>query len=83
LVTATKATSQSTPDARAKLHKVEVAEEGLLLGESAKYIASQAHQSTPTPTTQPSFPTPATRAKLKFPPKIIFLKINRVNNFIT
>jgi hypothetical protein len=82
-IIATEAASQLMLDARANLHKVEAAEEGLLLGESAEYTASQAHRPTPTPTTQPSFPTHATRAKLKFPPEIIFLEINRVNNIIT
>jgi hypothetical protein len=62
---------------------VEATEEGLLLGESAKYAASQTHRPTPVPTTHPSFPPPATRAILKFLPKIIFLDINRVNNIIT
>jgi hypothetical protein len=62
---------------------VEAVEEGLLLGESAKYDASQAHRPTPILTTHHSIPPPATRAMLKFPPKIIFLEINRVNNIIT
>jgi hypothetical protein len=35
---------------------VEAAEEGLLLGESAEYTASQAHLPTPVPTTHPSIP---------------------------
>jgi hypothetical protein len=83
LVTTTEVASQSTPDARAKLHKMEAAEEGLLLGESAEYTATQAHRPTPTLTTQPSFPTSATRAKFRFPPKIIFLEINMINNIIT
>jgi hypothetical protein len=30
-------TSRSSPDTRARLHKVEAAKEGLLLGESAEY----------------------------------------------
>jgi hypothetical protein len=77
-VAVAEAASQSSSDAKAKLYKVEVAEEGLLLGESAKYTASQLHRSNPAPTTQHFFPTPATRAKLRFPPKIIFLEINRV-----
>jgi hypothetical protein len=80
-VTAIDATSQSSPDARANLNKVEAAEEGLLLSESTKYTASRAHRLTLT-STQPSFPLPATRAKLRFP-KIIFLKIHKVNNIIT
>jgi hypothetical protein len=75
--------SQSSPGTRAKLHKVEAAEDGLLLGESAEYAASQAHRLTPVPMTHPSFPPPATRAMLRFFPKIIFLEINRVNNIIT
>jgi hypothetical protein len=75
--------SQSSPGTRAKLHKVEAAEDGLLLGESAEYAASQAHRLTPVPMTHPSFPPPATRAMLRFLPKIIFLEINRVNNIIT
>jgi hypothetical protein len=62
---------------------VEAAEEGLLLGESAKYTASQEHQPTSVPTTHFSIPPPATRAKLRFSPKIIFLEINRINNIIT
>ena len=82
-VTAAEAASQSSSDTRAKLHKVEAVEEGLLLGESAEYTASQAHWPTPVPTMHPSIPPPATRAKLRFSPKIIFLKINRVNNIIT
>jgi hypothetical protein len=62
---------------------VEAAEEGLLLGELAEYTASQAHWLTPVPTMHPSKPSPATRAKLRFSPKNIFLEINRVNNIIT
>jgi hypothetical protein len=62
---------------------VEAAVEGLLLGESAKYVASQAHRLTPVPTTHLSFPSPATQSMLRFPSKIIFLEINRVNNIIT
>jgi hypothetical protein len=42
-----------------------------------------AHRPTLVPTTHPSVPPPATRAVLKFLPKIIFLDINRVNNIIT
>jgi hypothetical protein len=38
-VTAVEATSQSSPGTRAKLHKVEAVEEGLLLGEIAEYAA--------------------------------------------
>jgi hypothetical protein len=34
---------------KVKLHKVEAAEEGLLLGESAEYTASQAHRPTQYP----------------------------------
>jgi hypothetical protein len=82
-VAAVEAASQSSPGTRAKLHKVEVAEEGLLIGESTEYAASQADQPTPVPTTHPSIPPLATRAMLRFPPKIIFLEINRVNNIIT
>jgi hypothetical protein len=81
-VAAVKATSQSSPGTRAKLHKVEAAVEGLLLGESAEYNASQAHRSTPIPTTHPSIPPPVTQAMLRFPPKIIVLEINRFNNII-
>jgi hypothetical protein len=36
------AASQSSLGTKVKLHKVEAAEEGLLLGESAEYTASQA-----------------------------------------
>ena len=82
-VTAAEAASQSSSGTRANLHKVEAAEEGLLLGESAEYTASQAHRPTPVPTMHPSITPPATRAKLRFSPKIIFLEINRVNNIIT
>jgi hypothetical protein len=82
-ITAAEATSQLSPDATAELHKVEAADEGLLLGELTEYTTSQAHWPTLAHTTQPSFPTSATRAKLRFPPKIIFLEINRVNNIIT
>jgi hypothetical protein len=40
-VTTAEAASQSSSDARAKsIYKVKAAKEGLLLGESAKYIAS-------------------------------------------
>jgi hypothetical protein len=39
-VTAVEAASQSSPGTRAKLHKVEAAGEGLLLGESTEYAAS-------------------------------------------
>jgi hypothetical protein len=62
---------------------VEAAEEGLLLGESAEYTASQTHRPTLVTTTHHSFPPPATRAILRFLPKIIFLEINRVNNIFT
>jgi hypothetical protein len=62
---------------------VEAAEEGLLLGKSIEYDASQAHLLTLIPTTHPSIPPPTTRVMLRFPPKIIFLEINRVNNIIT
>jgi hypothetical protein len=82
-VTTVEAASQSSSGTRAKLHKVEAAEEGLLLGESVEYAASQAHWPTPVPTTHPSLPSPATKAMLIFLPKIIFLEINRINNIIT
>jgi hypothetical protein len=65
-VTAAESASQSSPRTRANLHQVEAAEEGLLLGESAEYTASQAHRPTQVPTTHPSIPPPATRAKLRF-----------------
>ena len=80
-VTAIDAASQSSSGTRAKLHKVEAAEEDLLLGESAD-VASQAHRPTPVPTTHPSISSPATRAKLTFSPTNIFLEINRVNSII-
>jgi hypothetical protein len=82
-VTAAEAASQSPPGITTKLHKVEAAEEGLLLGESAEYTVSQAHRPTPISTTHPSIPPSATRAKLRFSPNIIFIEINRVNNIIT
>jgi hypothetical protein len=82
-VTAAESTSQSLLDTRVNLHKVEAAREGLLLGESAEYTASQAHRPTSVPMTHPSIPPPATRAKLRFSPKIIFFEINRINNIIT
>jgi hypothetical protein len=82
-VTAVETASQSSSGTKVKLHKVEAAEEDLLLGKSAEYAASQAHRLTLVPTTHPSIPPPATQAMLRFPPKIIFLKINRVNNIIT
>jgi hypothetical protein len=82
-VTAAEATSQSPPGTRANLHNVEAAEEGLLLGESVEYTTSQVHRPTPISMTHPSIPLSATRAKLRFSPKIIFLEINRVNNIIT
>ena len=72
-VTAAEATSQSSSGTRANLHKVETADKDLLLGESVEYTASQAHRPTPVPTTHSSIPPPATRAKLRFSPKIIFL----------
>jgi hypothetical protein len=50
-VTAAEAASQSSSGTRANLHKAEAAEEGLLLGESTEYTASQAHRPTPVPTT--------------------------------
>jgi hypothetical protein len=81
VVAAVEAAPQSSLGTGAKLHKVEAVEEGLLLGESAEYAASQTHQLTPM--THASFPPPATRAMLKFLPKIIFLEINRVNITIT
>jgi hypothetical protein len=59
-VAVAEAASQSSSDAKAKLYKVKAAEEGLLLGEPAKYTASQLHRSNPAPTTQHFFPTPAT-----------------------
>jgi hypothetical protein len=62
-ITAAESASQSSLDTRVNLHKVEAAEEGLLLGKSAVYTASQAHQPTSVPTTHPSIPPPATRAK--------------------
>jgi hypothetical protein len=37
LFVAVETTSRSSPDTRARLHKVEAAKEGLLLGESAEY----------------------------------------------
>jgi hypothetical protein len=82
-VTAAEPASRSSPSTRANLHKVEAAEEGLLLGESAEYTASQAHRPTPISMTHPSIPPPATRAKLRFLPKNTFHEINRVNNIIT
>jgi hypothetical protein len=82
-VAAAEAAFQSSPGTKANLHKVEAAEEGLLLGELADYTASQAHRLTPVPTMHPSKPSPAPRAKLRFSPKNIFLEINRVNNIIT
>jgi hypothetical protein len=82
-VTTTEPASRSSPSTRANLHKVEAAEEGLLLGESVEYTASQAHRPTPISTTHPSIPPPATRAKLRFLPKNTFLDINKVNNIIT
>jgi hypothetical protein len=59
-VPAVEAASQSSLGTKVKLRKVETAEEGLLLGESAEYTASQAHRPTIVPTTHPSFPAPAT-----------------------
>jgi hypothetical protein len=82
-VTAAETASRLSSDARAKLHKMEVAEEGLLLGKSAEYTASQVHRPTPTPTPPHSIPPPTTRAQLGFPPYIIFLEIKRVDNNIT
>jgi hypothetical protein len=82
-VPAVEAASQSSLGTKVKLYKVEAADEGLLLGESAEYTASQGHQPTLVPTTHPSFPPSATRAILRFLPKIIFLEINRINNIIT
>jgi hypothetical protein len=80
---AVEAASQSSPDTRAKLHKVKAAEEGLLLGESAEYAVSQPHRPTPVPMMHPSFPSPTTRVMLRFLPKIIFFEINKINNIIT
>jgi hypothetical protein len=40
LIAVVEAASQSSPGTRAKLHKVEAADEGLLLGESGEYAAS-------------------------------------------
>jgi hypothetical protein len=82
-VTTAEPASRSSPSTRANLHKVEAAEEGLLLGESAEYTAPQAHRPTPISTTHPSIPPLATRAKLRFLPKNTFLEIKRVNNIIT
>jgi hypothetical protein len=65
-VTAAESASPSSLDTRTNLHKVEAAEEGLLLGESAEHTASKAHRPTPIPTTHPSIPLLATRAKLNF-----------------
>jgi hypothetical protein len=66
-ITTVESASQSSSSTRANLHEVEAAQE----------TASQAHRSTPVPTTHPSIPSPATRAKLKFSLKISFLEINR------
>jgi hypothetical protein len=82
-VTAAEAASQSSSGTRVNLHKVKAAKKGLLLGELAEYTASQVHLPTLVATTHPSIPPLATRAKLIFSVKIIFLKINRVNNIIT
>jgi hypothetical protein len=82
-VTAAEAASQSTSGIKANLHKVEVAEEGLLPDETTQYTTSQVHQPTQIPTTHPSIPPPAIREKHRFSPQIIFLKINKVNNIIT
>jgi hypothetical protein len=82
-VAAVETASQSSLGTRAKLHKVVAAEESLLLGETVEYAAAQAHRPTPVPMTHPSFPSPATRVMLIFPPKIIFLEVNKVNNIIT
>jgi hypothetical protein len=48
-VIAVEAASQSSSGTKAKLHKVEAAEEGLLLGKTTEYAASQAHRLTPVP----------------------------------
>jgi hypothetical protein len=82
-VTAVEAASQSSSGTRANRHKVEAAEEGLLLGKSVEYTASQTHRPTLIPTTHPLIPPSETRAKLRFSPKNISLKINGVNNIIT
>jgi hypothetical protein len=50
-VTAVEAASQSSSGTRANRHKVEAAEEGLLLGKSVEYTASQTHRPTLIPTT--------------------------------
>jgi hypothetical protein len=62
---------------------MEATEEGLLLGKSTKYTASQTHRQTPTLTLPPSIQMQTTRAQLGFPPKTIFLEIKRVGNIIT
>jgi hypothetical protein len=84
-VTAIEAASQSSQGTRANLHKVEAAEEGLLLGELAEYTASRRIDQLCTQDASFDSPRwrPATRAKLRFSPKIIFLEINKVNNFST
>jgi hypothetical protein len=48
-VTAAETASRSSPGTKVDPHKVEGAEEGLLLGESTEYTASQAHRPTPVP----------------------------------
>ena len=68
-VTAAETASQSSSSIRANLHKVEATEEGLLLGESTEYTASQAHQPTPVPTTHPSIPPRSNPSKAQ-----IFIK---------
>jgi hypothetical protein len=82
-VAAVEAASQSSPGTRVKLHKVVAAEESLLLGESVEYAASKTHRPILVPMTHPLIPPPTTRAMLRFPRKIIFLEINRVNNITT
>jgi hypothetical protein len=60
-ITTAKAAPQSLPGTRVNLHKVEAVVEGLLLGESVEYTASQAHRPTPISMTHPSIPPRATR----------------------
>ena len=71
-VTTAEAASQSSSGTRANLHKVEAADEDLLLGESAEYTASQAHRPTPVPTTHPSCNSPKIHIQKSFEFKTFF-----------
>jgi hypothetical protein len=80
-VIAAEAASQSSLGTRVNLHKVEAAEEGLLLGESAEYTASRAPQSAPIPMAHPRFHCRQPKQSFDFHQRSSFSRL--MNNIIT